>query len=164
MPNPFPKDFKPTVRETNTSEVLKLQFPDDWFNLKITDISDIFEKTNTNDDGVSSVSETYVITGTVLDHNLTPWRKKGERNEIQPPAEGEKGVYFHPVGKTTNDKYKVEWKEQNLQEAIKAAGVSGLVVGDELGVLFHRIHGRSNVYEYVVKPTGKRDKPAFPGK
>lgn len=167
MPNPFGKDFKPTERAaSDPSEQLRLQFPEDWFNLKVTEVGDVFEKTNTDDKGNKTTNETFVVTGEVIDHNLTPWRKKGERTEIQPPAKGEKGVYFHPLTKTdhTTGKTKQEWKDQNFQEALKRAGVSSLVPGDELGVMFHRIEGRSHVYEYVVNPTGKRDKPAFPGK
>ncbi len=168
MPTPFGKDFKPTERAaSDPSERLYLQFPDDWFNIKVTEVGDIFEKTNSDDKGNRSTSETFVVTGDVIDHNLTPWHKKGERTEYQPPAKGEKGIYFHPVTKTQHvpgkeDKTRQEWKDQNFQAALTAAGVSSLVEGDELGVLFHRIEGRSHVYEYVVKPTGKRDKPVFP--
>lgn len=166
MPNPFGAGFVPSERKNDPSETLKLADPGDYFGIKVTDIGATYESKNTNSNGDEVVSESFIVTGEVLpESNLQDWKHLVTRVKYPARKPGETGKYFHALTYPGKDGVagKQSWKDQNFQEALKAAGVNSLEKGDELWVQFTRIDGKSHVYDYVVRPT-KRDKPAFPGK
>jgi len=154
MANPFSNGtFKP--RERDKSPGVRLAFPDDSFGIKVTKVGNEFPQ-----DTDAGVVKKVVYNGELLEgSNLSPYTPKGKRDAVQPPEVGTVVAYFHDL--TYADECQ-HWHDQNLQAAIKEAGVTSIVEGDELWVIRLEDSGKSHVYDYVLTAVGERKETKSP--